>query len=558
MTLAVLVLVLALVLCSPGEKSGKASDFYVRELPDVEPDVVLPEMHAGLLEAGTQSGLPEASLFFWHIRSKIDTQTTIIWFNGGPGCSSMDGNFLEIGPLRFNDKGRLTNAPDGSWAEQANLLFLDQPFGTGYSDPDGDVYSSSLEEAADAVVAFLNSYADIFPEVAATDIYLAGESFAGQYIPYIYQSLTRHPEVVQKIGAIKGLIMGNPWIDPSNQYLSYGPLIKNEGIIPQKDWAKLDALQENCMTALSRPGGTDRIYVDECELIPQHALQTHGDNSHCFNIYKYTSESVYPMCGMEWPAEVPQMTSYLGRGDVQKALNVNNGTEAETWKECSSAVHSHFSKSIQIPSVKLLPDILQEIPILLLIGDLDFICNGLGIDRFVHNLVFNGHTGFEQKETITSYGRFQNERNLCVAHVTNGSHMVPVDELLVSQKLVYSFVNASKGLDYTYDFDDHNSGNTNTTNSDDGKSSQSGNTQVENRSYKKASIVALVIIVVVLLVVLTAWLHEGKGLSPREIFHAAMHSNFRPAKTTRFEDISLDSVRRPLNGPILEEDEFEV
>lgn len=77
------------------------------------------------------------SLFFWHFDrveelQPYETDKTLIWLNGGPGCSSLDGALIELGPYRLNSDGSLRlNA--GSWNQKLNLLFLDQPVGTGFS-----------------------------------------------------------------------------------------------------------------------------------------------------------------------------------------------------------------------------------------------------------------------------------------------------------------------------------------------------------------------------------------------------------------------------------------
>lgn len=58
-----------------------------------------------------------------------DTAPLVIWLQGGPGASSTGfGNFLEIGPLDVHLKPRPV-----SWIDNANILFIDNPVGTGYS-----------------------------------------------------------------------------------------------------------------------------------------------------------------------------------------------------------------------------------------------------------------------------------------------------------------------------------------------------------------------------------------------------------------------------------------
>lgn len=52
----------------------------------------------------------------------------------GPGCSSFDGALLEIGPVTVQGKGSNASLHEnpGRWNEYADVLFVDQPAGTGY------------------------------------------------------------------------------------------------------------------------------------------------------------------------------------------------------------------------------------------------------------------------------------------------------------------------------------------------------------------------------------------------------------------------------------------
>jgi len=55
-----------------------------------------------------------------------------VWLTGGPGCSSMLALFYENGPYNIKKDLSLTINPY-SWNSFANLLFVDQPVGTGFS-----------------------------------------------------------------------------------------------------------------------------------------------------------------------------------------------------------------------------------------------------------------------------------------------------------------------------------------------------------------------------------------------------------------------------------------
>lgn len=75
---------------------------------------------------------------------------------------------MEIGPYRVNDQKNLVHN-NGSWNEFANLLFVDNPVGTGFSYVDTDSYVTELEEMAKQFIQFLEQWFEIFPEYALDD-----------------------------------------------------------------------------------------------------------------------------------------------------------------------------------------------------------------------------------------------------------------------------------------------------------------------------------------------------------------------------------------------------
>jgi cathepsin A (carboxypeptidase C) len=70
----------------------------------------------------------EKHFFFWFFesRSEPDKDPLVLWLNGGPGCSSMTGLMMELGPCRVNPGGNGTTLNQASWNNQANTIFLDQ------------------------------------------------------------------------------------------------------------------------------------------------------------------------------------------------------------------------------------------------------------------------------------------------------------------------------------------------------------------------------------------------------------------------------------------------
>ena len=145
-----------------------AADYYISSLPGAPTPLL--KQYAGHMEITPEH---HGNLFFWLYQNRHigDRQRTVIWLNGGPGCSSMDGALMEIGPYRVQEDGNL-RYNNGSWDEFANVLFVDNPVGTGFSFVDGDALVRELTEMADQFVQFLEKWFTVFPEYAMDDVSL--------------------------------------------------------------------------------------------------------------------------------------------------------------------------------------------------------------------------------------------------------------------------------------------------------------------------------------------------------------------------------------------------
>ncbi|KAF2840727.1 pheromone-processing carboxypeptidase KEX1 [Patellaria atrata CBS 101060] len=396
-------------------------------------------MHAGHIEVSAENN---GHLFFWHFQNRhiADSQKTVIWLNGGPGCSSMDGALMEIGPYRVGPGGKL-RYNNGSWDEFANVLFVDNPVGTGFSYVDTNSYVHELPEMAEQFITFLESWFSIFPEYSHDEIYLAGESYAGQHIPYIAKAILDRNKVSQEPWKLSGLLIGNGWIAPGQQYYAYLQYAYKSGLIQGgTDKAKkVEAQQAICQKILETTG-QDAVEIPECEEVLQVILRLTNDrssNQGCVNMYDIRLRDSYPSCGMNWPPDLDHVTPYLRREDVIQALHVDPAKRSG-WTECNGAVGSNFRARNSKPSVELLPDLLAELPIILFSGDKDMICNHIGTEELINNLKWNGGVGFERSPGTWAprqdwtfeeepAGFYQEARNLTYIVFYNSSHMVPFD-----------------------------------------------------------------------------------------------------------------------------------
>ena len=172
-------------------------------------------------------------IFYWvfQSRSEPSTDPLVLWLTGGPGCASEVALFYENGPYKFNEDSTLgTN--QYSWNAVSNLLYVDQPIGTGFSK--GGIHDArSEDEVAADMATFLKGFVAANPEYAGRDFYITGESYAGHYVPAIayYLSFTETELDLN----LKGIAIGNGLTDPYQQYPAYAKFSYENNLI-SKAW----------------------------------------------------------------------------------------------------------------------------------------------------------------------------------------------------------------------------------------------------------------------------------------------------------------------------------
>lgn len=182
----VIVVLLVIINAVASDEACPKNDNTIEALPYWNQSQELPCMYSGVYQV---SKTRDHNLFYWFIRNTNDPNAPlVIWFNGGPGSSSQYGLWLENGPLKFTKTGLSGDNdyviglnPEGSWSDLANVVYLDQPVGVGFSY--GSTNVLNMEEGASDFLSFLIQFYDTYPEFKTRPLFLSGESYAGKYIP---------------------------------------------------------------------------------------------------------------------------------------------------------------------------------------------------------------------------------------------------------------------------------------------------------------------------------------------------------------------------------------
>jgi carboxypeptidase D len=188
------------------------------------------------------------------------------------------------------------------------MLYVDQPSQTGYS---VGKPLESIPQVVEHFLLFFDHFLDKFPEFKNSDTYFAGESFAGIWIPYFSSSILKRNTVGPYV-PLKGILLGNPWIDPLYQYPAYLRFATEHKLVNGSHLLRAEGQMNTCHNALQRV--PRKFHYDICETVMYTILEgTTESGQFCINKYDYRLRDSGPNqgCGMAWPEGVLDLPSYL-------------------------------------------------------------------------------------------------------------------------------------------------------------------------------------------------------------------------------------------------------
>ncbi|XP_037073484.1 LOW QUALITY PROTEIN: probable serine carboxypeptidase CPVL [Pollicipes pollicipes] len=190
------------------------------------------ESYAGYLTVNEEYN---SNMFFWFFPAKENPAEApvVLWLQGGPGGSSMFGLLVEHGPFSLDNDLKLVPR-DLTWVNTHNMLYIDNPVGTGFSFTEDDAgYATNEEDVGRDLHSALTQFFTLFESYQSNDFYVTGESYGGKYVPATaYKIHMENPTAALKIN-LKGMAIGDGLVDPINQ-LYYGDILYNIGFIDDK------------------------------------------------------------------------------------------------------------------------------------------------------------------------------------------------------------------------------------------------------------------------------------------------------------------------------------
>ncbi|KAG0544026.1 hypothetical protein BDA96_02G239700 [Sorghum bicolor] len=305
------------------------------------------------------------ALFYYFVEAPQDASSKplLLWLNGGPGCSSLLGAMLELGPFRVNFDNVTLRVNEYAWNKEANVIFLESPAGVGfsYSNTSSDYNESGDSRTAEDAYIFLVNWLERFPEYKTRAFYISGESYAGHYVPQLAATILSHNLYNNgTIVNLQGILVGNPYLDDYKNQKGRFEYLWNHGVLSDEAWANItnhcsfnSSDNELCSEFYGwydfGPIDPYGIYAPICIDEP--------DGS-------YHSSSYLPGYN---PCDFYPTWTYLNDPVVQEAFHARK-TE---WNSCANLDWKDAPKSM-VPTLQWL--IMHGLPVWLFSGDFDAIC----------------------------------------------------------------------------------------------------------------------------------------------------------------------------------------
>jgi carboxypeptidase C (cathepsin A) len=335
-------------------------------------------------------------IHYWLVEAENAPENAplVFWTNGGPGCSGLIGFMTEQGPFRPDIDGNLQPNPY-AWNKIANMVFLEQPVGVGFSYSDNkDDYKIGDDQAAQDNLATVLAFFDKYPHFNHTSLFITSESYGGHYMPTWADAIIKYndaQEYSQDRINFKGFAVGNPYTD---YYSGVGAQMETywgKQLLPKPLW---DIYVSNGCT-----NTIQQLNNSACSLLLLDFMKKIGNlnpyaldypvclTSQQMKMHKFlfeTEDSPYEPCEDNYAA------NYLNDVNVKTSLHVKSNIE---WEECSRTTKYNLADKM-LPMEHYYKTILTskshpDLRVLVYSGDNDGVCGTIGTQRWIYDLGFS-------------------------------------------------------------------------------------------------------------------------------------------------------------------------
>ncbi|KAL5473680.1 hypothetical protein EMCRGX_G028196 [Ephydatia muelleri] len=396
-------------------------------------------------------------MFWWLYGSTGTTPRNetplVMWLQGGPGASSTGfGNFEEIGPLDVNQAYR-----PFTWVKAANVLFVDNPVGTGYSYvTDNSAYTTNVSQIADDLLTLFQAFLQQQPAFQNVPFYIFSESYGGKMAAAFGLTLFNAIKAGQVKCIFKGVALGDSWISPVDSVATWSSYLLSLSQINYNGMAQLDSLTVEIEKALANG---DYTLATNLWSTSEDTVESLTDNVNFYNVLQHNvpDDSLKSLTPMERAmrrhllVNLGDALSDLMNGPIRKYLgdipaNVVWGGQSD---QVFSKQEGDFMKDVVGTVGQLLS---VGVNVTVYSGELDLIVDVLGTLQWINKLPWSGLKDFLAAARVPLYppsgeatkdtGAFyQAYQNLHFYWILNAGHMVPSDAAEMAFTMLKRIIN---------------------------------------------------------------------------------------------------------------------
>ena len=396
------------------------------------------------------SGGKSLHYMFVESQNNPEKDPLVLWLNGGPGCSSLDGFYYEHGPYLFYTPEAVLLPNPYSWNLNANVIYLESPAGVGYSvlGVPANMNTSDTITAHDNLEAMLQWFMK-FPEYARHDFYITGESYGGVYVPTLSLAIVNYNQEVgyDQIN-LRGFAVGNgvtDWsVDCNTAMLE---MAWSHNWMPPQWNTKW---QTDCVNPLSQACNQDFDEFADTLLVNVNQYSTLSSDLYgeCFPVegfenYRYTPwlKHKHHKLGDVPPClDAAGAQAYLSLPEVKAAFHISSNA-AKNWEICTDNGVLNYT-SLPQASFWAYPDLIAAgLKIMIYSGDVDGSVPFIGTRKWISMLdmvMVQDHKQWYVDDQVA--GWFEVYSGLTFVTVRGAGHMVPQYKPAAALKMLNFFL----------------------------------------------------------------------------------------------------------------------
>ncbi|KAJ3666368.1 hypothetical protein Zmor_001812 [Zophobas morio] len=388
-----------------------------------------------------------ANMFWWLQQTSADVEnytekSLVIWLQEGPGASSTGyGNFAELGPLDADLNPRPT-----TWLNKYNVLFVDNPVGTGYSHADSSrALTTNNRQIADDFVVLLQGFYEAVPKLKKTPLYIFCESYGGKMTAEIALVVDQAIKAGTLDVQLLGIGLGDSWISPVDSVLTWGPYLLSVGAVDQNGYEQIQESAEATKAAFDEG---DYSKSTDLWVSTEMLILSLTDNIDFYNIltkvgdvWGRKSKSINFVTGYQINFFAKIIKPFL-TDDVDDKIDVLMNKQVKgalgldvSWGDQSGGVFNALYEDFMKPVTEIVEELLNttDIRVAVYNGQLDLIVDTPGTIKWVDELKFDGSSKWKNTDRkaiavdATAEGYYKKLGNLAFYWVNRSGHMVPSD-----------------------------------------------------------------------------------------------------------------------------------